>query len=146
MAPQIRRPGPFSESGHRPEGPRTPRTCHGIAGTRLLLSLMLCFLTSARFDLYFLDVFKGPRSLRKNIRRPETSFDIKSCSFNWFHSCCSYWAHVTPDCGHVSRIRSSKKSPAAPHRPWANQVPKLGRISKTSALRTANIGTTPMEI
>ena len=44
----------------------------------MLLSFMLCFLTSAKFDLYFLDVFKGPRSLRKNIRRPETSFDIKS--------------------------------------------------------------------
>ena len=80
-------PWPCQESGHRPKGQGPAMASLGLTKAsqkfhkaRLLLSFMLCFLISAKFDLYFLDVFKGPRprSLRKNIRRPETSFDIKS--------------------------------------------------------------------
>ena len=61
-------PWPCQESGHRPKGQGPAMASLGLTKAsqkfhkaRLLLSFMLCFLISAKFDLYFLDVFKGPR-------------------------------------------------------------------------------------
>ena len=63
---KICRPGPFSESGHRPKGQGRQGPAMASLGLTKALVDAQCFLTSARFDLYFLDVFKCPRSEKKH--------------------------------------------------------------------------------